>query len=117
MKPKSIPPFALMKPTILLCLALVLSGILLGCSTAKNSFKSTDSLNKDADKDLTKQIANILTECEKIKPGMTRADLLKVFTTEGGLSTATHRTFVCRSCPKNQIRNLFKPGLIDRFPP
>jgi len=52
----------------------------------------------DVDKNLTKQISGILTECQKIKPGMTRAELLKVVTTEGGLSTATHRTFVCRGC-------------------
>jgi hypothetical protein len=30
---------------------------------------------------------------------MTRADLLIVFTTEGGLSTGIHRTFVGRDCP------------------
>ncbi len=30
---------------------------------------------------------------------MTRAELLKVFITEGGLSSATHRTFVYRDCP------------------
>jgi hypothetical protein len=29
---------------------------------------------------------------------MTRAELLKVFTIEGGLSTATHRTFVYHGC-------------------
>jgi hypothetical protein len=55
--------------------------------------------NGDADINLTKQISEILIECQKIKPGMTRAELLKVFTTEGGLSTATHRTFVYRDCP------------------
>ena len=49
--------------------------------------------------DLTKQISAVLTECQQIKPGMTRANLLKVFTTEGGLSTARHRTFVYRGCP------------------
>jgi hypothetical protein len=49
--------------------------------------------------DLTKQISAILTECQKIKPGMTRAELLTVFTMEGGLSTATRRTFVHGSCP------------------
>jgi hypothetical protein len=53
----------------------------------------------DVDKDLTKQIADILTACQKIKPGMTRTELSKVFTTEGGLSTAKHRTFVYRGCP------------------
>jgi len=33
----------------------------------------------------TEWIANSLKEIQKIKVGMTRADLLKVFTTEGGL--------------------------------
>jgi len=51
------------------------------------------------DKNLTKQISDVLTECKKITAGTTRAELLKVFTTEGGLSTATHRTFVHRRCP------------------
>lgn len=53
----------------------------------------------DVDKHLTQQIADILTDCQKLKPGMTRAELPKVFTTEGGLSTAKHRTFVHRRCP------------------
>jgi hypothetical protein len=35
---------------------------------------------------------------ETIKPGMTRDDLLKVFRTEGGLSTGLYRTFVSRDC-------------------
>jgi hypothetical protein len=52
-----------------------------------------------ADTNLTKQISEILTECQKIKPGMTRAELLKVFDTEGGFSTVTQRTFVYRGCP------------------
>jgi hypothetical protein len=36
---------------------------------------------------------------ETIKPGMTREELLKVFATEGGLSTGLNRTFVSRDCP------------------
>ncbi len=55
--------------------------------------------NSGAATNLTKQISEILTECQKIKPGMTRAELLKVFTTEGGLATATRRTFIYRGCP------------------
>jgi hypothetical protein len=55
--------------------------------------------NTVANANLTKQISDILAECQKIKPGMTRAELLNVFTVEGGLSTATHRTFVYRGCP------------------
>ncbi|HKW97968.1 MAG TPA: hypothetical protein VJN43_09535 [Bryobacteraceae bacterium] len=36
---------------------------------------------------------------QTIKPGMTRAALLEVFTTEGGISTALRRTYVSRDCP------------------
>lgn len=43
-------------------------------------------------------VAAALTRIQTIKPGMTRADLLEVFTTEGGLSTALRRTFVSRDC-------------------
>jgi hypothetical protein len=44
-------------------------------------------------------VAQALKRIETIKPGMTREDLLKVFTTEGGLSTGLRRTFVSRDCP------------------
>jgi hypothetical protein len=80
-----------MKPKIILCLALVLSGGLFACSSV--------SAQPATDNYLTKQISAVLTECQKIKPGMTRAELLKVFTTQGGLSTPKHRTFVYRGCP------------------
>ena len=43
-------------------------------------------------------VAHALEKMETIKPGMTRADLLTVFTTEGGLSTGLRRTFVSRDC-------------------
>ena len=70
-----------------------LTATLIMCSFSMPSFAAGS-----VDDNLTKQISGILTECQKIKPGMTRADLLKVFTTEGGLSTATHRTFGYRGC-------------------
>ena len=63
------------------------------------SFSMPSLAGRIADENLAKQISGILTECQKIKPGTTRAELLKIFTTEGGLSTAKHRTFVYRSCP------------------
>jgi hypothetical protein len=44
-------------------------------------------------------VSHALEKMETIKPGMTRADVLKVFTTEGGLSTRLQRTFVSRDCP------------------
>jgi hypothetical protein len=57
------------------------------------------SAHNSGDTKFTKQIFETLNECQKIKPGMTRADLLKVFTTEGGFSTAVERTYVYRGCP------------------
>jgi hypothetical protein len=53
----------------------------------------------EVDKNLTKRISDILTECTKITRGTTRTELLKVFTTEGGISTAKHRTLVHHRCP------------------
>ena len=53
----------------------------------------------ETDKNLTRQISEILTECQKITPGTTRAELMKLFTTEGGGASAWRRTFVHRRCP------------------
>jgi hypothetical protein len=40
---------------------------------------------------------------------MTRAELLNVFTTEGGLSTGLNRTYVYRKCPYIKVDVEFKP--------
>jgi hypothetical protein len=48
-------------------------------------------------------VAHTLEKMETIKPGMTRQDLLKVFSEEGGISTRLHRTFVSRDCPYFKI--------------
>jgi hypothetical protein len=50
-----------------------------------------------------------LSAVEAIKPGMTRADLLTVFTEEGGLSTRTQRTYVYRLCPYVKVDVEFTP--------
>ena|ERR1043165_696262 len=57
----------------------------------------------------TKWIADSLIEMKTIKVGMTRADLLKVFTTEGGLSTGLNRTYVYRKCPLIKVDVEFQP--------
>lgn len=44
-------------------------------------------------------VAKVLKECQTVTPGMTRAELSKVLSTEGGLSTVTHRIYVHRDCP------------------
>jgi hypothetical protein len=46
---------------------------------------------------------------QTIKVGMTRADLLKVFTTEGGLSTPLNRAYVYRGCPYMKVNVEFEP--------
>jgi hypothetical protein len=52
--------------------------------------------NAQYDADLTKKIEKAIHESQKIKVGMTRADLLKVFTTEGGISSRKWRRYVYR---------------------
>lgn len=47
----------------------------------------------------TKWIEKSLKQMEKIKVGMTRQQLLTVFTTEGGLSTRRWHRYVYRDCP------------------
>ncbi len=48
-------------------------------------------------------VADALKRMQTIKVGMTRADLIKVFGTEGGLSTGLQRTYVSRDCPYFKI--------------
>ena len=47
----------------------------------------------------TLRLAEIMKECQQLKPGATRAELMKIFTTEGGISNAKQRTFPHRHCP------------------
>lgn len=62
----------------------------------------------DYDQERTKWIAKVLRQIQKIQPGMTRQDLLKVFTTEGGLSTRSQRTYVYSGCPYIKVNVRFK---------
>jgi hypothetical protein len=63
----------------------------------------------DADPDISKKIAAILTECQKIKPGMNRAALTNAFNgviTDGMVPRDTfyqHQTFIYRGCPFIQV--------------
>jgi hypothetical protein len=59
---------------------------------------ATPQAVKGSSQDHVAWVAEALKRMQTIKPGMTRSDLLKVFTTEGGLSTRLHRTFVSRDC-------------------
>lgn len=60
-------------------------------------------------------VAEALKRMQTVKPGMTRTDLLKVFTVEGGLSTGLRRTFISRECPYFKVDVEFKAvGRPDR---
>jgi hypothetical protein len=58
--------------------------------------------------DHRERVADALKTMETIKPGMTRAQLLEVFTTEGGTSTALQRTFASRDCPYFKVDITFE---------
>jgi hypothetical protein len=59
-------------------------------------------------------VADALRRMQTIKPGMTRKELLLVFTKEGGLSTRLHRTFVSRDCPYSRRTSTLKPLVPQR---
>lgn len=62
-----------------------------------------------ANSPLTKSITAVIDAVGSIKAGMTRADLLTVFTEEGGLSSRTQRTYVYRLCPYVKVDVEFTP--------
>jgi hypothetical protein len=62
----------------------------------------------------TKWIAKVLGQIGKIKPGMRRRDLLKAFTTEGGLSNRFQRTYVHLECPYIKVNVRFKATAGER---
>ena len=86
-----------MKNLTCVLLAVVALGFLIASSRAGD----------EVDQNLTKQILHILRESKKITAGTPRAELLKVFTTEGGISNAKHRTFVHRRCPYIKVDVVF----------
>lgn len=53
-------------------------------------------------------IGKVLHDIEKVRPGMKRKDLLTVFTTEGGISTRTQRTYIYKDCPYVKVTVNFK---------
>jgi hypothetical protein len=74
------------------------------CLTTLTVFAQTLNAPEPAiDVEDTKWIDNVLRSVQTIKVGMTRAELLEVFTTEGGLSFISQRTYVYRQCPHVKV--------------
>ena len=74
---------------ILLFVTLCASGL---AKSRAFSLQDTCSENRD------EWVRDTLAKMQSIRPGMTREELMKVFRTEGGLSTGLHRTYVSREC-------------------
>jgi hypothetical protein len=56
-----------------------------------------------------KWIASVMDSIHTIKPGMTRQDLVKLFTTEGGAFNRRQRTYVYRECSYIKVAVKFQP--------
>ena len=65
--------------------------------------------DKAAAAERVKWVEKSLKEMQSVKAGMTRGDLLKVFTEEGGLSTRTQQTYVYRECQYFKVDVRFEP--------
>jgi hypothetical protein len=78
----------------LLLAAFVSTAVALGQSPAKPPA---------VDPGLTRSVDQVLKDVSGIQVGMTRAELLHVFTTEGGLSTRDGQQYVYRRCPYIKI--------------
>lgn len=66
----------------------------------------------DADcsqKEHTQWVASVLRETYALKAGMTRKDLLSVYTEEGGIPTRTQQTYGLKGCPYIHVDVLFAP--------
>src|SRR6266508_3672732 len=61
------------------------------------------------DRHHTPWVLDSLKRIQTVKAGMTQADLLAVFTTEGGLSTGLKRKYVYRQCPYFKVDVEFEP--------
>jgi hypothetical protein len=57
---------------------------------------------------LTRSVDQVLKDVSSIQSGMTRAELLRVFTTEGGLSTRDEQRYVYRRCPLIKVMVSFR---------
>lgn len=108
-------------PTVLL-IGVVVAGCV--ASTPKSSATETKTArsefrahSKAPDSQQIEWVAKSLREMQTIKVGMTRAQLTKVFTTEGGLSTREWRRYVYRECRYIKVDVKFKPvGTSKKYP-
>jgi hypothetical protein len=64
---------------------------------------------RSANQDRLVWVADSLKRMQTIKVGMTRAESLRVFTIEGGISNRLGRTYVSLDCPYFKVDVEFRP--------
>lgn len=111
---------------IILPAVLLIGVVVAGCvasapksSVTKTKIAQTELAvrSKTLNSQQTKWIAKSLSEMQTVKVGMTRAQLTKVFTTEGGLSAREWRRYVYRECSYIKVDVEFKPvGTSKKYP-
>jgi len=82
------------------------------CLASKSSTpasRAQRTLEDQASQEHIAWVTQALDRMLTVKTGMTRTDLLKVFTGEGGLSTRWRRTYVYRECPLFKVDVEFTP--------
>jgi hypothetical protein len=94
-------------------LLIIMAGVAIASAVAIQA--SPQLSQPEISQDHVTWVAQALKRIQTIKPGMTREALLKVFTTEGGISTGLQRTFVSRDCPYFKVDVEFRAvGRPDR---
>ena len=80
---------------------LVVLGLFLsvGISASSSAPLKQSASQEPCTQDRQAWVTHALVKMQTIKPGMTRRELLTIFTTEGGTSTGLRRTFVSQDCP------------------
>lgn len=97
-----------MKPGLLALLV----PLLIVCSTMRAAAEN--------DAAFTQRVSEVLKEARKMRPGMTREELLKVFTTQGGIFSPQQRTFAYQGCSLIKVDVEFatteKNGKVEELP-
>jgi hypothetical protein len=83
----------------------LLLAVFVGISVAAGQSPVKPLVNDPA---LTRSIDQVLKDISSVQSGMTRAELLRVFTTEGGLSTRDEQQYVYRRCPFIKVMVTFR---------
>ena len=78
---------------------LALAALSIMAAGTLGSLRPTRLSQEPCKEDNARWVGEALTRMQSVKPGMTRGDLLRVFGTEGGLSTGLRRTYISRDCP------------------